>query len=416
MAEEFSELFLKSKTELASLVHNFKRVQKILCYHCMLPSTKVCGFCLKKTCGNCYEVLGCSKKKCIGFITYEGTPYTYTLEIQKLSEIWSSFGFDSSCIIEENLQKTWPRWGKSSKVTGDLISHMMGPDVPKHERANIFTKFRKWENHKIEQSMKDYNLPIPGKKLVKSPFEFLNIEALFFDPKEGKYKIIDLQIRDSLIKPAGKGVFALQKIPKGSYSFYRGVIKSADAQNGHYTWTVKKWAQRTGDPLEDDKYYLDATDLITSNWCRYVNCPSHGTKCNVNMVQEYGNLRYTASEDIGPDDELYIDYGPEYRETNFQMKSINYESKAWCPKSKHFCVRSRIRHQPREVEGMDGLQLYPSMNLFECQRKSCEGYGNEYFFCDNCEKLNPMDEMSVWCEECSKAFCDCKKTFCCPLD
>ena len=57
---------------------------------------------------------------------------------------------------------------------------------------------------------------------------------------------------------------------------------------------------------------MDASDLRTSNWLRYVNCARHISEQNVHMFQCAGRVYYMLVRDVTPRTELLIYYGPSY--------------------------------------------------------------------------------------------------------
>ncbi len=210
-----------------------------------------------------------------------------------------------------------------------------------------------------------------------------------------------------MIEVAGMGVFADEEIPKGCVAYYRGETKSEEAHNPHYTWTVREWDKKSGISNDVNLWYLDATDLRTSNWTRYVNCPNSGVKCNLDMDQYFGNVQYITKEVVAKGDELFIDYGRDYRISNFGMKTKRYDARARCPEGKHLINRLKSRALPQSSKdtGFSEEELLPSMNLFVCVRKKCPGKGKK-FFCDGCETTYPLIDINLFCLTCSKIFCE----------
>lgn len=346
---------------------------------------------------------------CLGQFTREGPPFAYSIDQKTLIRVFSTLGVDQTSSVQKKNEMFSEKWG--ARISGDLVAELI-KNQPIKKRIDVFNALRKYEIGHSEQSKKLADIPVKEQKLITSPFENLRVVALFFQPLTEKYFSVPLVIKPSLIEAAGMGVFAEQKIPKGAFSYYRGLIKSEDAQNGHYTWIIREWDRQSGFAPDDADtvYYTDATDLRTSNWCRYVNCPSHGVKCNIQVDQYFGHVKYVASEDISPGDELYIDYGPEYRFSNIKIKTRRYNWKARCAtvgntdkRLGHLLDRMESRGKLQDV-GFPNKERLPRMNLFECTTESCPGKG-KYFFCDGCERAHPLMSVDLFCDECSKMFC-----------
>lgn len=378
-----------------------------MCFHCSSPGGRKCVICKLAVCDRCAIVTGCRYPQkdplgpeiwCAGQFTREGPPFEYVLTPKGLALALRTFGVIRSNIQEKSF-KYGNTWGR--RVSGDLVSELIKTES-REIREKIFNAFRKYEIPSSEQTKKFIQVPVEDHKMVRSPFTTLKVEGLFFNPDTDKYFTVRLVITKSLIEAAGMGVFAEEEIPKGAFAYYRGEIKNEETHNGHYSWTVRKWDYEGFSPDEADPvYYQDATELKTSNWCRYVNCPNHGVKCNIEVDQYYGHVRYVASENIAPGDELFIDYGPEYRVSNIGIKTKNYERKIKC-ENLHFLERMKDRGSPQDA-GFPEKEILPRMNLFECRQSSCQ---LKYFFCDGCEKAHPLHAVDLFCLECSTMFCE----------
>ena len=149
------------------------------------------------------------------------------------------------------------------------------------------------------------------------------IKGQFYNPKKvGKYKFIKFKISPSSILQAGLGCYTLDFIPKGSRGKYRGIYKSKDSQTVEptYSWSIFKYNKKGKTTYNTLIGYIDGSNDKYANWSRYVNCGEKDVDNNMEADQNYDKLYYIALRDIYPGEELFIDYGIEYRRDNLKMK------------------------------------------------------------------------------------------------
>ena len=153
-------------------------------------------------------------------------------------------------------------------------------------------------------------------------FDIKEVNALFYFPSLKTYKYIKLKIQPSTIKEAGFGAFAMEKIPKGARGFYKGIAKKEENANMYYSWNIKSFDPTTGitDYEDNELHYVDAEDIENSNWTRFVNCGMKKKMNNMDSDQLYDKFFYVATKDIKEGDELFIDYGIDYRKYNLKLK------------------------------------------------------------------------------------------------
>lgn len=167
--------------------------------------------------------------------------------------------------------------------------------------------------------------PYIKNKFTVPDFDILNVNALFFDPEIAKYKYYKISIRPSTIKKAGMGAYAEENIPIGLYGFYNGVYTTIP--NELYTWSIFKFDMINGEILDGDidtKYSIDAFDLRTSNWTRFVNCAITSRKNNMFAVQLFHIITYKTIRNVKKGDELFIDYGEGYRTDHLKIDDTKY--------------------------------------------------------------------------------------------
>lgn len=343
-----------------------------------------------------------ASSRCLGQFCIEAAPFAYSISFAQLPQIIKIFGLESDpALIEKARKKTSVTWG--NKVSGDLILELMPKSWSIDEKAQVFTALSKSEKHSSEQSIARMNIKTGEQEMTSNPFSSLQVSALFFDPNHRRYFYVPLVIDKSNIRLAGMGVYTEAEIPKGSYGFYRGAIKSFEAQNGHYSWTINTWTS-TGDQQTKVKYFKDATFLEHSNWARYVNCPNHGVKCNLVMKQSFHTVFYEAKEDILPGSELFIDYGDEYRQDNLGVMVKKYTDRARCLGPGGINGLGHLLARSQTYRVLEKMTL-PMNCIFECTERGCKYFESDFFWCDGCEKAVLQEKFADACQECCTLSC-----------
>lgn len=186
----------------------------------------------------------------------------------------------------------------------------------------FFTEMRIYEDNSVPNTPKKVdNNELVEVHQTKPNFEEKTVNALFWVPKFDAYKYLRIRIAPSNIKKAGMGAYAIDKIPKGSVGFYRGVAKTEKYVNMFYSWVIKSYGDN-GEVDEDDAvlYYVDATDPKLSNWTRYVNCGMKEKQNNFDSDQHFDKINYVALRDVSGGEELFISYGRDYMVDNLGME------------------------------------------------------------------------------------------------
>jgi hypothetical protein len=209
-----------------------------------------------------------------------------------------------------------------------MTPEQLGPELA----AKFLTILREHEDQSVVDPIEDLDEDeeVSTEHMTKQPYDVKELYALFFlyeePPGEGMYQYIKIKIAASTIKKAGMGIYTLEDIPDGAVGQYKGIPRVYDDTNMYYSWVVKSFDPLEGLPDETDTYmyYIDATDFDRSNWTRYVNCGMAEVDNNMDQEQVYDKIFYTVTRDIEAGEELFVDYGEEYRVWNFGMEEGVY--------------------------------------------------------------------------------------------
>ncbi|KAK3916429.1 putative histone-lysine N-methyltransferase PRDM7 [Frankliniella fusca] len=113
-----------------------------------------------------------------------------------------------------------------------------------------------------------------------------------------------LAVSESKISGAGLGVWARHLIPKRvCFGPYDSEVVPIGKNTG-YGWEI----QRGGKAV----HCVDAVNMASSNWMRFVNCARHSEEQNLHAYQHRGQLFYQTMRDILPDEELLVWDGDTY--------------------------------------------------------------------------------------------------------
>lgn len=187
------------------------------------------------------------------------------------------------------------------------------------------------------ESYRVYETPVPPKRKNKnsdtnthqsSPeFKEKHVYTLFYIKPTKEYKYFKIKLAPSTIKGAGIGAYAMECIPKRSYALYRGINKIEKDANFYYSWKIRPFDEDTGCVIDDDEdnideyfCYVDGFDVEKSNWTRYANCGLKSKDNNLDSHQKFDKMYYYTTRNIKSGEELFIDYGEDYRENNLGMK------------------------------------------------------------------------------------------------
>ncbi|KAE8748173.1 hypothetical protein FOCC_FOCC005176 [Frankliniella occidentalis] len=154
-----------------------------------------------------------------------------------------------------------------------------------------------------------------------------------------------LVIEASKIPGAGRGVWTKQAVPRRvRFGPYEGDNVPANKETG-YGWEIRREGKAT--------HCVDALDMATSNWMRFVNCARHSGEENLYPYQYKGHLYYRVVRDIPPNTELLVWYGDSYgRELGLDPKLYNdptQDTRALSEYGLGFGVVGETKFVPREV-------------------------------------------------------------------
>lgn len=199
-------------------------------------------------------------------------------------------------------------------------------DLGPEKAAKFLSMLREHEDQSLVSPLEELEEEASNEHLTNQPYDVKELYALFFLYEEGVYKYIKIKIAKSTIKKAGMGIYTLEDIPEGAVGQYKGIPRTEDDTNMYYSWVVKSFDPLEGLPDDSDlyMYYIDATDLERSNWTRYVNCGMTNSDNNMDQEQVYDKIYYTTTRDIAAEEELFVDYGEDYRLWNLGIADEDY--------------------------------------------------------------------------------------------
>ncbi|KAE8744702.1 hypothetical protein FOCC_FOCC008705, partial [Frankliniella occidentalis] len=110
-----------------------------------------------------------------------------------------------------------------------------------------------------------------------------------------------LAVEVSKIPGAGRGVWTREAVPRRvRFGPYEGDTVRATKETG-YGWEIR----RDGKPT----HCVDALNMASSNWLRFVNCARHSGEVNLVPYQYQGHVYYRTVRDVPANTELLTWYG-----------------------------------------------------------------------------------------------------------
>jgi len=185
-------------------------------------------------------------------------------------------------------------------------------EFSRKDMIEMFNELKKYEDLSIRDKVSE---KVTKKKQKSLPETKL---SLFYLPAKSTYRYYKLRIAPSTIPQAGYGVYAEKFIPQGAILQYRGVAKTEKSANMSYSWKIIEYDKNGTDVSNGGAIcFRDAFKLKTSNATRFINCAGKDKYNNMEMMQLFDKVFYVTTRDINAGEELFIDYGDEYREYNF---------------------------------------------------------------------------------------------------
>ncbi|KAK3930756.1 Histone-lysine N-methyltransferase PRDM9, partial [Frankliniella fusca] len=113
-----------------------------------------------------------------------------------------------------------------------------------------------------------------------------------------------LVVELSKIPGAGRGVWTREAVPRRvRFGPYEGDVAPPSKETG-YGWEIR----RDGKPT----HCIDASNIASSNWMRFVNCARHSGEENLYPFQYKGRLYYRTVRPVPANTELLVWYGDSY--------------------------------------------------------------------------------------------------------
>ncbi|EDO48955.1 predicted protein [Nematostella vectensis] len=119
-----------------------------------------------------------------------------------------------------------------------------------------------------------------------------------------------LEVKESNIPNAGRGVFAKCIIPK--HEFFGPYIGRIVTRKEAKTYKESPYVWEVFDDYGKLTHLIDGRDALQSNWLRYVNCSKGLDEQNLRAVQYDKNIYYMATKEIAIGEELLTYYGDKF--------------------------------------------------------------------------------------------------------
>jgi hypothetical protein len=200
------------------------------------------------------------------------------------------------------------------------VGETLGKPGSQHEVAKMLTRLETYARYDLQTTNpKKVGVLKKERKTVESKFDQKTIRAPFLI--DGKtYTYFRILIAPSTIPEAGLGAYAMDEIPRGARDTYIGEFASKSNVNSYYSWEIlpynKNGVQKVGDPIG----YADAENPEKASWTRYANCGLTKRSNNLEVDQLYDKILYKTTRTIKQGEELFIDYGFDYRRDNLHMR------------------------------------------------------------------------------------------------
>jgi hypothetical protein len=131
-------------------------------------------------------------------------------------------------------------------------------------------------------------------------------------------KKINLELRESEIKGAGLGIFAVEDIPPYWREDYKGIMTETQPDDGKYTWAINSYDSE-GDVDGGAIRWIDGK--TTDHWTKYVNGSKDEKGANVESFQNHDKIYYEIKEGgIKKGEELLTWYGQQYYDEHCRAK------------------------------------------------------------------------------------------------
>ncbi|KAK3908681.1 Histone-lysine N-methyltransferase PRDM9 [Frankliniella fusca] len=124
-----------------------------------------------------------------------------------------------------------------------------------------------------------------------------------------------LVVELSKIPGAGRGVWTREAVPQRvRFGPYEGDVAPSSKETG-YGWEIRREGKLT--------HCIDALNIASSNWMRFVNCARHSGEENLYPFQYKGRLYYRTVRPVPANTELLVWYGDSY------AKELGLDPKAY---------------------------------------------------------------------------------------
>ncbi|ESO12583.1 hypothetical protein HELRODRAFT_105412 [Helobdella robusta] len=211
------------------------------------------------------------------------------------------------------------------------------PAIPPHKNCEKI--WRPYEEPTEEDWLKDATWTINDQARKNTPLSYATLpQGLIFYPSSPNYNTMGVWTTKPIMKGSRFGPLKGRIISEGEMlSLKRGVCYRSDL------WPIFSSPQSI-----TISHYLDTSNLIASNWMRFVSFSSLSSSQNLLACQFQDFVYFFATEDIPQGAELRVWFHPQYMHRILHSSYIHYLLKDEKTSSHNFPLKQNIKEEKED--------------------------------------------------------------------